>query len=48
MPVATGIALHNKIHKQEGIAVSYIGEGTLGEGALYEAFNLASITKLLT
>ena len=43
VPVATGIALHNKIHKQEGIAVSYIGEGTLGEGALYEAFNLASI-----
>jgi 2-oxoisovalerate dehydrogenase E1 component len=43
VPVATGIALHNKIHKQEGIAVSYIGEGTLGEGALYEAFNLASL-----
>lgn len=43
VPVATGIALHKKIHKQEGIAVSYIGEGTLGEGALYEAFNLASI-----
>lgn len=43
VPVATGIALYNKIHKQEGIAVSYIGEGTLGEGALYEGFNLASI-----
>jgi len=43
VPVATGIALYNKIHKQEGIAVSYVGEGTLGEGALYEAFNLASI-----
>jgi len=43
VPVATGIALHKKIHELEGIAVSYIGEGTLGEGALYEAFNLASI-----
>ncbi len=43
VPVATGISLYNKIHKQDGIAVSYIGEGTLGEGALYEAFNLASI-----
>lgn len=43
VPVATGIALHNKIHGQNGIAVSYIGEGTLGEGALYEALNLASI-----
>jgi 2-oxoisovalerate dehydrogenase E1 component len=43
VPVATGIALHKKIHNQSGIAVSYIGEGTLGEGALYEAFNLASL-----
>ena len=43
VPVATGIALHNKIHQQDGISVSYIGEGTLGEGALYEAFNLAAI-----
>jgi 2-oxoisovalerate dehydrogenase E1 component len=43
VPVATGIALHNKIHKKTGIAVSYIGEGTLGEGALYEAFNLAAL-----
>lgn len=43
VPVATGIALYKKIHQQDGIAVSYIGEGTLGEGALYEAFNLASI-----
>lgn len=43
VPVATGIALHNKINNKQGIAVSYIGEGTLGEGALYEAFNLASI-----
>ena len=43
VPVATGIALHKKIHKRAGIAVSYIGEGTLGEGSLYEAFNLASL-----
>ena len=43
VPVATGIALHKKINNLPGIAVSYIGEGTLGEGALYEALNLASL-----
>ncbi len=43
VPVATGIALHKKISKEEGIAVSFIGEGTLGEGVLYEAMNLAAL-----
>lgn len=43
IPVATGIALHKKINKRPGIAVSFIGEGTLGEGVLYESFNLASL-----
>lgn len=46
VPVATGIALHKKINKKNGIAVSYIGEGTLGEGVLYEALNLASLFKV--
>ena len=43
VPVATGIALYKKINNKEGIAASFIGEGTLGEGVLYEAFNLASL-----
>jgi 2-oxoisovalerate dehydrogenase E1 component len=43
IPVATGIALHKKINNLPGIAVSYVGEGTLGEGVLYEAMNLASL-----
>lgn len=46
VPVATGIALHKKINKLPGIAVSFIGEGTLGEGVLYESFNLASLYKV--
>lgn len=43
VPVATGIALHKKINNLPGMAVSYIGEGTLGEGVLYESMNLASL-----
>ena len=46
VPVATGIALHRKINKLPGIAVSFVGEGTLGEGVLYESFNLASLYKV--
>jgi 2-oxoisovalerate dehydrogenase E1 component len=46
VPVATGIALHNKMNDLSGIAVSFIGEGTLGEGVLYESFNLASLYKV--
>ena len=46
VPVAAGIALHHKRKKLPGIAVSFIGEGTLGEGVLYEAMNLASLFEL--
>ena len=46
VPVASGIALHQKRKALPGIAVSFIGEGTLGEGVLYEAMNLASVLRL--
>ena len=46
VPVASGIALHHKRKGLPGISVSYIGEGTLGEGVLYEAMNLAAVLKL--
>lgn len=45
-PVASGIALHQKRTRTGGITVSFIGEGTLGEGVLYEALNLASLWQL--
>lgn len=43
LPVGTGIALYQKINKKNNVVVSFIGEGTLGEGATYEAFNLAAL-----
>ena len=46
VPVGTGIALFNKINSNKNIAVSFIGEGTLGEGSVYEAFNLSSLHKV--
>ncbi|GGG08701.1 dehydrogenase E1 protein subunits alpha/beta [Dokdonia pacifica] len=45
-PIGVGIALANKIKVTNNIVVCYIGDGTLGEGIIYEAFNLASLWEL--
>lgn len=42
-PVATGYAFSKKISGKPGISVVFIGDGTLGEGTLYEAMNCAAI-----
>jgi 2-oxoisovalerate dehydrogenase E1 component len=42
VPVAAGYALGNKLKKNGGIGIVFIGDGTLGEGALYETMNIIS------
>ena len=42
VPVAAGLALGHKLKGAGNISVVFIGDGTLGEGVVYEAFNLAS------
>lgn len=42
MPVSAGLALSHKLRGTGNIAVVFIGDGTLGEGLVYETFNLAS------
>lgn len=46
LPVGGGIANQLKQRGGDGIVTSFIGEGTLGEGVLYEALNLATIFNL--
>jgi 2-oxoisovalerate dehydrogenase E1 component len=46
VPVAAGMALAQKLRGENRMTVAFIGDGTLGEGALYEALNLASIWQL--
>ena len=41
-PVAAGYALANKLKKNGAIGIVFIGDGTLGEGALYETMNIIS------
>ena len=42
VPVAAGLAYSQQLRGNENIAVVFIGDGTLGEGAVYEALNIAS------
>lgn len=46
LPVAVGVALHLKRQRNAGLAVVYIGDGTWGEGAVYEALNIAQLWQL--
>jgi 2-oxoisovalerate dehydrogenase E1 component len=41
-PIAAGIAFANKYKNNRNIVVSFMGEGTLGEGIIYETFNICS------
>lgn len=44
--VATGVALHLKRAGNQGLAVVYTGDGTWGEGSVYEALNIAQLWQL--
>ncbi len=46
VPVATGMALAGKAQKTGQIALVFIGDGTLGEGALYESLNIAALWRI--
>ena len=46
IPVATGMAMAEKINKTGKIVLVFIGDGTLGEGVLYESLNIASLWNL--
>lgn len=46
LPVATGMALAEKVKKSGQIALAFLGDGTLGEGVLYESLNIASLWNL--
>lgn len=46
VPVAAGMALAEKEKQTSAIVLVFIGDGTLGEGALYESLNLAALWTL--
>lgn len=46
LPVAVGAALHLKRAGGNSLAAVFVGDGTFGEGAVYEAFNMAQLWRL--
>ncbi len=43
IPVATGMALAEKMKGSRSMVVAFLGDGTLGEGVIYESFNMTSL-----
>jgi 2-oxoisovalerate dehydrogenase E1 component len=41
-PIAAGLALARKLRGESAVTAVFIGDGTLGEGVLYESLNIAS------
>lgn len=45
-PILTGMAMAEKQKGTKSVCVSFIGDGTFGEGLVYETFNIASLWNL--
>ncbi len=46
VPIGTGIAFANKYKKNGNVVFTYLGDGAVNQGQVYEAFNMASLWKL--
>ena len=46
LPLATGLALADKLQQREAVTACFFGEGALAEGASHEAMNLATLWQL--
>jgi len=42
VPLATGLAMGEQLQEHEGVACVFVGDGTFGQGTLYESLNLAA------
>ena len=46
LPLATGLALADKMSKRPALSACFFGEGAIAEGAFHEAMNLAALWQL--
>ncbi|WP_366555956.1 pyruvate dehydrogenase (acetyl-transferring) E1 component subunit alpha [Aquibaculum sediminis] len=46
VPIGSGIAFAMKYNEEPGLCLTYLGDGAVNQGQVYESFNMASLWKL--
>src|SRR3954470_6774955 len=46
VPIGTGLALAHKYKKDGGVSMTYLGDGAMNQGQVYESWNMAALWKL--